>query len=258
MRNVLLLLASLFFYGAGEGAYIALLVASIVLNYLLGLLIDAHRLRVSARWALSLGVTTNLLLGGFKYLGFAVTNLNAGLIAIGVLHAPGLADPDIHLPIGISFFTFQALSYLVDIYRGHVAAQRRLIDFGLYLSLFPQLIVMIVVIIGWVFFRADNLSHALDYLRAMAGLNADPVLSLGTFTSPAVTLTLLIGAIGSTPIVPALRDWTTTMLGHRESGAHSLDLVLRLGRTMAVAILMAACVAFSAAATYNPFIYFRF
>ena len=111
-----------------------LMLASIALNYLVGL-----KLQVSAsRSILGLGVAANLaILLFYKYANFLTDNLNV------VLGAAGLAQIDlqpVHLPLGISFFTFQAISYLVDLYRREIEAQRNILDLGLYIALFPQLI----------------------------------------------------------------------------------------------------------------------
>ena len=134
-RNAFLLVASLFFYAWGEGVFVLLMVGSIVANYVLGRALDAARRPAPV---LALAVVTNLgLLATFKYANFLVDNLNAwgGAPGVGPLHlAP------IHLPLGISFFTFHALSYLIDISRRTVRAQRNPIEFGLYMTLFPQLI----------------------------------------------------------------------------------------------------------------------
>jgi alginate O-acetyltransferase complex protein AlgI len=130
-RNLWLLMASLGFYAWGEGWYALVLVASILLNWGMGWAVAAaggsRRRRLVAA-----GIVANLAgLVWFKYAGFAAANL-AWL---------GVPDPGpIHLPIGISFFTFQGISYLVDIARGSVPAQRNLIDYGMYKALFPQLI----------------------------------------------------------------------------------------------------------------------
>ncbi len=142
MRNILLLLASLIFYAWGEDVYVALMAVCIGLNYTLGLVID-RQLRgrskpVSAKLALVVGLSCNvLLLVYFKYANFAVHNVNV------LLQAIRLAKIDlapVHLPIGVSFFTFQAMSYLIDIYRRETTAQRNPINCALYISLFPQLI----------------------------------------------------------------------------------------------------------------------
>ena len=138
-RNAILLAASLLFYAWGETVYLLVMLFSIAANYLFGLLIDRARQRGRrGGLAFACAVTTNLgLLGFFKYANFLVDNLNP------VLPVLGLAPMDIgrvHLPIGISFFTFQALSYIIDLYRNETTVQRSLLNFALYKALFPQLI----------------------------------------------------------------------------------------------------------------------
>ena len=134
-KNVVLLLFSLFFYAWGEPVYIFLMLFSICMDYLLGLWMErAKQAPGRAKKVLALAVVLNVaLLGFFKYADFFVENLNA---------LTGLAIPalQIPLPIGISFYTFQAMSYLIDLYRGDVPVQRNIISFGTYVSLFPQLI----------------------------------------------------------------------------------------------------------------------
>ena len=138
-RNAILLAASLLFYAWGETVYLLVMLFSIAANYLFGLLIDRARQRGRrGGLAFACAVATNLgLLGFFKYANFLVDNLNP------VLPVLGLAPMDIgrvHLPIGISFFTFQALSYIIDLYRNETTVQRSLLNFALYKALFPQLI----------------------------------------------------------------------------------------------------------------------
>ena len=139
LRNPLLLVASLFFYAWGELGYVLLMMLSIVGNWLTGLWIDHTKSRPKAgRLVLAFGVTLNLvLLGFYKYANFFVENLN-GILPSFSLDTIQL-DP-VHLPIGISFFTFHAISYLIDIYRGKAEVQRRLDRLGLYISFFPQLV----------------------------------------------------------------------------------------------------------------------
>lgn len=129
--NPVLLAFSLLFYFAGEGVYLLVMLASIGLNTVVGRQIDGSDGPVRRRW-LALGVGTNLaILGWFKYTHFAVTEV-AGL--------DGAWSADIHLPLGISFFTFQAISYLVDIHRGACRAERSALHVGTYIAMFPQLI----------------------------------------------------------------------------------------------------------------------
>ena len=140
-RNGLLFLVSLFFYAWGAGMFVLGLLASIAANYVIGLQlerrVDAGD-RAAARRVLALGVVLNLaLLGWFKYANFAVASWDGVLSAAGL---PTLVWAPILLPIGISFFTFHALSYLIDIYRGTARHLVAPLDFGLYIAFFPQLI----------------------------------------------------------------------------------------------------------------------
>ena len=136
--NGLLLVASIVFYATGGGAITWLMLASIVANYLAALRIEALGDTAAAARLLRVTVATNLLaLGVFKYAGFVITNLNTVFAAISI--AP-LAVPAIALPIGISFFTFHAVSYVVDVKRGDAVAQKGPVAAALYLLLFPQLI----------------------------------------------------------------------------------------------------------------------
>jgi alginate O-acetyltransferase complex protein AlgI len=138
-RNFVLLAASLLFYAWGEGGYVLLMLISIAINWLVGLSIEqARRHGKHCRLILVVGVFTNLAsLAFFKYCNFFVEIIN-GLLPVGSF-TPITLDP-IHLPIGISFFTFQSISYIVDVYRNKVDAQRQPINLGLYIALFPQLI----------------------------------------------------------------------------------------------------------------------
>jgi alginate O-acetyltransferase complex protein AlgI len=138
IQNLFLLLASLLFYAWGEGLFVAIMFASIVFNYLGGLVIARYRRETIGKIALLLAVIANLaLLGSFKYANFLVDNLNFLIDAMGF--TPVNLDP-VHLPIGISFFTFQAMSYVIDVYRGEAEVQRNPINSALYIALFPQLI----------------------------------------------------------------------------------------------------------------------
>jgi len=137
-RNLALLVASLVFYAWGEGEVVFILLLSALCNYFFALWIDRGGGRKRAKTALAFAVAFNLgLLGVFKYANFLVDNINPLLASIGL----GTMElSPIHLPIGISFFTFQALSYVVDVYRQETGAVRNPLDLALYISLFPQLI----------------------------------------------------------------------------------------------------------------------
>ena len=124
IRNGLLLAASLLFYAYGEPVYIFLMLISTFLNYVLALMMERNR----SKWIMAAAVAVNLLLlGVFKYTGFLVSNIN-GIFGLQ------LPVPAISLPIGISFFTFQALSYVIDVYRDEVAVQKSYGKLLLYIS----------------------------------------------------------------------------------------------------------------------------
>ncbi|MEJ0056478.1 MAG: MBOAT family O-acyltransferase [Bacteroidota bacterium] len=134
LKNLFLLIISLIFYAWGEPVYVILMMVSIIVNYFFGVLIERTTGKKS-KWAVTLGVLFNvLLLVYYKYFWFITQNLNA---AFG--WNIGTYDP-LPLPIGISFYTFQSLSYLIDVYRREVKAQNNILYLGLYISFFPQLI----------------------------------------------------------------------------------------------------------------------
>ena len=133
-RNAVLLVFSLIFYAWGEPKYVFLMMFTIISGFLLGLLTEKHRGSKKAKYFLAAAVLIDLaFLGIFKYTDFFIDSFNA---------ATGLSVPllKIALPVGISFYTFQILSYNVDVYRGTVPAQRSLIKLGCYVTMFPQLI----------------------------------------------------------------------------------------------------------------------
>ena len=138
LKNLWLLAASLGFYAWGEPRFVLVMLASICANYVIGLLIGSRAAGtpppLRAKLALTAGVIGNLsLLFVFKYLTFVCKNIGAVLPLPFVL-------PEIALPIGISFFTFQSMSYLIDVYRGRASVQKNPLDLALYIALFPQLI----------------------------------------------------------------------------------------------------------------------
>lgn len=137
LRNLILFIASLVFYAWGEPVYIVLMTVSILVSYLGGILVDRYvqkGRRGSAKAALLLSCTVSLsLLGFFKYANFLIDTVNS-------LTGTGFALLSISLPIGISFYTFQTMSYTIDVYRGEAKVQKNLISFGAYVAMFPQLI----------------------------------------------------------------------------------------------------------------------
>ena len=195
-RNVWLLVASLFFYAWGEPVYVLLMVASILANWLFGLALGRVGERKLAPTGQPEGLGTDVgaeqpespdrrgelplarrrkallalavafdvaVIGFFKYEGFVATNVNA---LLGAAVAPNLELP---LPIGISFYTLQALSYVIDVYRGQVPAQKNVLYLGMYVACFPQLIAGPIVryqtIQGQVLGRKETLSDFADGMR---------------------------------------------------------------------------------------------
>ena len=134
-RNLFLLIVSLVFYAWGEPKYVFLMIFSILVNYVFGRLMDKNRgngKRLKLMLVLSVVIDLGLL-GFFKYTDFIISNVNA-------IFSTGFDLLNIALPIGISFYTFQAMSYTIDVYRDDVKVQKKLIDFGMYITMFPQLI----------------------------------------------------------------------------------------------------------------------
>lgn len=137
LRNLTLFIFSMIFYAWGEPIYILLMCFTILVDYIFGRLIDraiAKENKKSAKINLVIAVIINLgLLGFFKYANFTIDTVNS-------ITSLGIQTLKIALPIGISFYTFQSLSYVVDVYRGETKVQKSLLDFGTYVVLFPQLI----------------------------------------------------------------------------------------------------------------------
>lgn len=203
-RNLVLLLVSLFFYGWGEPVYIAIMLLSILIDYTHGLLVEKYRANdKKARWFVGQSVVFNLLLlGFFKYWDFLAANLSL---------IPGVSIPQlgIPLPIGISFFTFQTMSYTIDVYRQDAPVQRNIISFGAFVTMFPQLIAGPIVKYKTVAAELDHRVHtceafALGARRFTVGLAKKVLLanSVGALwesclaAQSAGTLTLVGGWMG--------------------------------------------------------------
>lgn len=135
LKNYVLLLASLFFYSWGGVSYLKILIVSIIINYIFGILIDDVRSNIKLRKIfLSLGIILNLaLLFYYKYYNFTIENINE-------IFNTNYSIKNIVLPIGISFFTFQGMSYIIDIYRNDGKVNKNPFSVALYISLFPQLV----------------------------------------------------------------------------------------------------------------------
>lgn len=159
LKNTTLLLVSLFFYGWGEPKYVFLMAATVLLGYVFGLLIERYRSKPISKVFLTLSVLSSLAaLGYFKYADFFITNFNA---------VTGLSIPLLRLvlPIGISFYTFQILSYSVDVYRGETEAQKNPINLAAYVALFPQLIAGPIVRYRDVALMLKNREHSFEKIN---------------------------------------------------------------------------------------------
>ncbi|MDO5401305.1 MAG: MBOAT family O-acyltransferase [Eubacteriales bacterium] len=173
LKNGVLLVSSLIFYGWGEPRLLGLMVFSILVFYLCGLAIEAGRHKRLWLWAaaaVSLG-----LLGVFKYADFFLSSVNS-------LTGLGLPLLRLALPVGISFYTFQGLSYCIDVYRGQVPAQKNPVSFGAYVALFPQLIAGPIVRYRDIARELDSRTHswedaALGARRFLVGLGKKVILA---------------------------------------------------------------------------------
>lgn len=153
-RNLFLFFANLVFYGWGEPVFVLLMIFSTVVDYTCGHFIDKYRTsnKKIAKTFLITSVVINLsLLGFFKYAGFITDTLNA----IPFFSLPRIEVP---LPIGISFYTFQTMSYSIDVYRGDAPVQKNIVTFGTYVALFPQLIAGPIV-------RYKDVAYQLDHRK---------------------------------------------------------------------------------------------
>ncbi len=201
-RNLFLLLFSLFFYAWGEPTYVALMLFSIFVNYLGGIFVDKSlkkENKKSAKIFLIISMIIDIgLLGVFKYTGFFLDNLNA------------LAKTDfavsILLPIGISFYTFQMMSYVIDVYRGDTAVQKNIISFGCYVSLFPQLIAGPIV-------QYKTVAEQLEIRRETPDAFASGVKRFTAGLAKKVLIANQVGALWDTvsasdlSAIPALTAW---------------------------------------------------
>jgi alginate O-acetyltransferase complex protein AlgI len=205
LRNPVLLITSLIFYGWGEPIYLLLMITTILLDYICGLLIHRFAEQAGARKAvLIVGVALNLLsLGFFKYAGFFAEQFNA----IGFL--PDIPVPEVTLPIGISFYVFQSMSYIIDVYRNDAPVQKDPVGFGTYVTLFPQLIAGPIVryadVAQQLQHRRENLpDFASGVMLFMVGLSkkmllANPMGNLCTeMMADSGTLSAWVGAIAFT------------------------------------------------------------
>jgi len=177
-RKVLLLAASYVFYGAWDARFLALIVASTLVDYAAGLGIERARSRAPRRAWMTLSLVANLgLLATFKYLDFFIASALELSTALGLRElglAPGERSLGLILPVGISFYTFQTLSYSIDVYRGKLRATRDLLDLALFVGFFPQLVAGPIV-------RAADFLPQLRAPRVFARVAVRPALWLFLF-----------------------------------------------------------------------------
>ena len=153
-RNFVLLIASLVFYAYGEPTYVLIMILSITFSYIYGLLIDKFRKHSKIFLALSVCTSIGLLIY-FKYTNFIIENINLWLLN-------KVDFINVVLPIGISFYTFQMLTYTVDLYKGNVKVQKNIFKLGLYITLFPQLIAGPIVRYQTIEEQLESRSHSFD------------------------------------------------------------------------------------------------
>ncbi len=156
-RNLVLLSTSLVFYAWGEPIYIIIMIFSTVFDYFNGLLIERYRNRKRIAKGIFLNsIIINLgILGFFKYYKFIVININS-------LTGLNLPIIDLPLPVGISFYTFQTMSYVIDVYLNKVKVQRNIISFGTYITMFPQLIAGPIVKYGNIADQLDGRKESIS------------------------------------------------------------------------------------------------
>mgnify|MGYP002988398155 CR=1 FL=1 len=253
LRNGLLLVFSLLFYGWGEPKYILIMLFSTVFDYCNGLAIGHFRSKGRAGGAkavLVISVVGNLaILGFFKYTDFAISNLN-GLLGTAI---PALG---LLLPIGISFYTFQTMSYTIDVYRGLVPPQRNIVDFGAYVTLFPQLIAGPIV-------QYKTVEHELMYRRESV---FEASRGMQRFVVGLAKKVLLADAVGAlwTDIIGVADSPSTTFVGLANAStplvwlgiiAYSLQLYFDFSGYSLMGIGMGKMLGFDFPANFNyPYI----
>lgn len=249
MKNTVLLLASLFFYGWGEPKYLIFMLASVTQSYAAALLVERFRGTKIAKAALAVSAAASLgLLAYCKYADFFIGNCNA---------VTGLSVPllRVALPVGISFYTFQILSYVIDVYRGDVPVQRNFIDLAMYVAMFPQLIAGPIVrysdIAGSLKNRKTTLADAFMSFKSMFGFAGIPAVNAASLYYLKSNLVLLIvAAVGATPLPKRIYE----KIGGTAGGSRVLAVLTPTAAAAAVAV----CTAYLIDGSFNPFVYFRF
>lgn len=168
LKNTVLFLASLFFYTWGEPKFFPIMLVSIAINYVAGLLMERFDKKEGVRRAcfwIAFAITLGFLLF-FKYTNFFLSNINA-LLGTSL---PLLSSSEFHLPLGISFYTFQILAYTIDVYRRKIKVEHNLIDFGTFVVLFPQLIAGPIVLYSDISRELKHRKITLEQINDGAGL----------------------------------------------------------------------------------------
>ena len=198
LKTVVLLIASIFFYAWGEPVYVILMLLSIAFNYVAGLQLAASKGKRKRKRQLILAIVVNLaLLGFFKYFAFIVSTLNG-------IFGWSISIHELSLPIGISFYTFQALSYVIDVYRGKVQPQINIIYFAAYITMFPQLIAGPIVTYSEIEYQLGR--QKLNFVKAGAGVER-LIFGLAKKVLLANNLGLLYTAIQSADERSVLTAW---------------------------------------------------
>ena len=197
LKNIILLASSLLFYFYGEQGYVLLLLFSSATGYIVGLIIDKSHNERQIKTALFCSIFINLLiLGFFKYSDFFIANIN-GLLGTGIplLH--------ISLPLGISFFIFQTISYTVDVYRGSASAEKNPLDFTMYVAMFPQLVAGPIIRYNTVAGEIRKRSHSFDDFSS----------GVGRFVVGLAKKVLIANALGSLSVA-MLASTSPSVLSH--------------------------------------------
>ncbi len=203
LKNTVLFLASLVFYAWGEPVYVVLMIFSTIFNYIFGILVDRAKAREkvkAAKAVVAVSVVVNLaILGYFKYADFLIANVNA-------IFKTSIPSLKLALPIGISFYTFQTMSYIIDVYRGDAKAQKNIISFGTYVALFPQLIAGPIVRYNTI---AEQLERRKETVEGISYGVVRFVTGMGKKVLIANNIGMLFDAIsaGNISSTPALTAW---------------------------------------------------
>ena len=184
-KNAILFISSLIFYAWGEPIYVVLMLFSTIVDYIHGILVEKYRGTKKAKYALISSIVINLaLLCFFKYSDFIIANIN-------LLFGTNIPLLNLPLPIGISFYTFQTMSYTIDVYRKEAKVQKNIISFGAYVALFPQLIAGPIV-------RYQTIADQLDNRKETFDLFSNGVKRFVTGVGKKVLLANSIGIIWTT------------------------------------------------------------